>query len=212
MLATLGFTVDFIIRRIADLEHDERLEDIVLVGLDTGDGTWKRVEQTYNLVSHYLTSIGIRGELKRLRLAPGLVSDIKDEIVNALGKTGSNGILELFLTGGPRMLIVAVMLAAYTLDDDESSRVRIVSYGEGFPGSIQAWLLHIKALNRLDVESRMILKNIRDGVSTVKKLLEVMDIPRSTLYKKLDDLARLGLIEKTGAGAWRIQRDVENLI
>lgn len=185
---------------------------MILVGLDAGDGMWKRVEQTYSLLSHYLASIGVRGELRRLRLAPGLVSDLKDEISGALARAGQDGVLELFLTGGPRMLIVAVMLAAYTLDDEESMRIRVVSYGEGFPGSIHAWLGHIKALNRLDRESRLILKNIRDGHNTVRELLRIMDIPRSTLYKKLDDLARLGLIEKEGTGAWRVQRDLENLI
>lgn len=211
IMASMGFSADFVLRRVTDVQSLRRVDYVVAVGLDAGDGLWSRVEQTFSILRHYLTGVGIGSELRRIRLSPRIIREARDEIVYGVSLSGDDGSLELFLTGGPRMLIVSLMVAAYMLDERLIDRVRIVSYGEGFPGSVNIGLRQLRALSLLDEKSRRILESIRSGVSDVKRLTEIVGLPRSTLYLKLDELRALGLIYNS-RGKWFIQEDVENLV
>ncbi|MCE4615845.1 MAG: CRISPR-associated CARF protein Csa3 [Aeropyrum sp.] len=211
LIATMGFTVDFIIRRIADIKREENVHRLMAVGLDAGDGMWRRVEQTYSLLSTYLTSINVESSLHRLEITPTLIPEARDIIALGLAEAGE-GDVELFLTGGPRMLVVAMLLAAMSLRGSEARRIRVVSYGEGFPGSIKARLHHITVLHRLDDKSRAILEALREGSRTPDELRRRTGLKRSTLYMKLEDLRREGLIVSEGRGRWSVHPDLVNYL
>ncbi|BAN89819.1 CRISPR-associated CARF protein Csa3 [Aeropyrum camini] len=210
LVASIGFTVDFIIRRLADLRGGQSVSRVVAVGLDVGDGSWSRVEQTYSLLNHYLASMSIDSTLEKLHLGPRLVPQARDLIYREA--SSFDGDVELYLSGGPRMLIVTLMLAAYSLDINTSSKIVVVSYGEGFPGSIEFRLIHAKILSSLDKQSLTILKAIASGNDNVKSLIETLDMPRSTLYKKLEDLEKMGLAKKISRGRWVLEEGLDKLL
>lgn len=51
LVATLGFTADFSLRRIAELSGEGGLRKVILVGLRSDDATWRRAESTFSLAS-----------------------------------------------------------------------------------------------------------------------------------------------------------------
>lgn len=210
-MASIGFSADFVLRRITDVQSRRRVDHVLAVGLDAGDGLWSRVEQTFSILRHYLTGVGISSELRKIRLSHRMIKDARDEIAYGVSLVGDNGILELFLSGGPRMLIVSLMTAAYSLDERLVDRIRIVSYGEGFPGSVEIGLRQLRVLSTLDSKSKRILELIRNGVNEVKDLIKMLDMSRSTLYLKLDELRAMGLIYNS-RGKWYVREELENLI
>lgn len=198
VLASIGFSADFVLRRISDIRGVEGPSLVIAVGLDVGDGQWDRVERTFLVLRHYLASIGLESRLLRIRLSSDIVRECRDAIIEALAKAGQ-GVVELFLSGGPRLLVVSLLSAAFTLEDRYVDRVRVVSYGEGFPGSVAYRLSILRALSRLDPVEISILRAIREERRRVGDLLEVLDIPRSTLYLKINKLIKMGLVRRVGS-------------
>jgi CRISPR-associated protein Csa3 len=195
ILASIGFSADFVLRRVSDIRGVEGPSLVVAVGLDVGDGQWERVERTFLVLKHYLASIGVNSRLVRVGLSSNIIRECKDAILEALTDAGQ-GIVELFLSGGPRILLVSLLSAAFILEEKYIDRIRIVSYGEGFPGSVAFRLSVLRLLSRLDDDEIKILKAIRNGHKRVRDLLEILDMPRSTLYLKINKLIRNGLVKR----------------
>ncbi|MCE4628244.1 MAG: hypothetical protein F7C34_03745 [Desulfurococcales archaeon] len=211
MIASLGFGIDFIVRRLADL-RGERVSEIVAVGLYTDEQSWSRVEQTYSILSAYLRSQGISSRLERVDLGRGgLVAQAREIIARVIGES-SGEIVELYLTGGPRLLLAAFYTAALTLPRDWADAVRVSVYGEGFPASLVVEIGKLLVLAGLDEASKRILRYIKDGYSEVHSLLTVTGMPRSTLYKRLKELEKLGLIVRAGRGELRVHPSLEELL
>ncbi len=210
IVATLGFSVDFIIRRITDI-GGEKPASIELVGLYTDDSTWKRVEQTSSLITHYTGSLGIDTVLHRIDASPSIVRDVRRVIVEALDKAGRDGGVDLFLTGGPRILVVAALVASMLVKDELKKRITVTSYGEGFEASLSINLGLLAELSKLDDTSRIIVAEIlRNQPVRAGRLLELTRLPRSTLYKKLGEMEEKGIV-KGGRNGWMVARDVELL-
>ncbi|MCE4624519.1 MAG: hypothetical protein F7C35_01460 [Desulfurococcales archaeon] len=212
VIASLGFGIDFIVRRLADLK-DEQITKIVAVGLYTDGTSWRRVEQTYSILTAYLRSQGIDSSLERLDIKRGrLVAQAREVIAKTLAEAGKDEIIELHLTGGPRLLLAAFYTAALTLADEWAKRLRLSVYGEGFPGSLTVEMSKLVVLIGLDKTSRRILDFIRDGYNDINSLIVATSLPRSTLYKKVKDLEKLGLIVRVRRGEIRLHPGLESLL
>jgi CRISPR-associated protein Csa3 len=207
LVATIGFTADFVMRRLYDLGR-ERVSKVVAVSLDVGDESSKRrIEQAYSVLSGFLAGIGLRSGLEWIRYGSGMISSGRDVILRALGEAGEEGTVDLFLTGGPRILVTVMTLSALTLPQEEASRVFITSYGEAFDARLSLNVGTIIALINNVIGRRVessILREIRSraGKNGVQpsELLEALGLPRSTLYKKLRELEEAGLIRRVEGG------------
>ncbi|NPA96597.1 MAG: hypothetical protein GXO32_03225, partial [Crenarchaeota archaeon] len=182
------------------------------VGLYTDPPTWQRIEQTYHILSTYLKSQGIEASLEKLSIEKGSLIPQARSIIETVLADHPRTPIELYLTGGPRILLASFYTATLTIPDENIERIRITVYGEGFPASITVEIGRLLILARLDEKSREILELIRDGYNRIESLLTRSNLPRSTLYKKLKDLENLGLIIKTGKGEYRIHPAIEQLI
>ncbi|MCE4602528.1 MAG: CRISPR-associated CARF protein Csa3 [Desulfurococcales archaeon] len=210
MIATLGFGIDFIVRRLADL-RGESVSRIVVVGLYTDKSSWQRIEQTYSILAAYLTGQGIGSRLERIDLHKGgLVRQARDIIARTMAES-SDDLIELYLTGGPRILLATFYTAALTLSRVWAERIRISVYGEGFPASLTVETSVLLVLASIDEVSRRILEYIRDGYNNVHNLRAALGLPRSTLYKKLKDLEDLGLIVRVGRGEFRVHPSLDQV-
>ncbi len=218
LVATVGFTADFVMRRLYDLGR-ERVTKVIAVSLDVGDESSKRrVEQAYNVLSGFLAGIGLRSELEWIRYGSGMIFSGREILIRALRSSEAEDKVDLFLTGGPRILIATMIISALTLPPDLASRVTLTSYGEAFDAKL---ILNVKTItsfisNVIGRKAEMlILSEIRSkggkkGVQS-SELLGSLGIPRSTLYKKLKELEEAGLIEK-GREGWILSEGVELLL
>jgi len=210
MVATLGFGIDFIVRRLADL-RSTHVTEIIVVGLYTDHSTWQRIEQSYNILSAYLKSQNITSRLERIEVDKHLVRQAR-EIINKAIQDHPETPLELYLTGGPRILLAAFYTAALTFPEEYVGKIRITVYGEGFPASLTVEIGKLLVLARLDEKTREILERIKEGYNSVGSLLAAVGLPRSTLYKKLEELEKLGLIVRSGRGKYDVHPALEQIL
>lgn len=210
LVATLGFSMDFVLKRVYDKDLP-RVGEAVILALWTDDGSWSRIMEAYRLLEMTLEKVGIRVELERVEYGGGLVRGVRRILRRvALERPGTE--VELFLTGGPRMLVVATLLAAASLEEKLAKRFSVTAYGENFPGTLSIGLYHVLALGRLDEKSESILHAIVSGVVEARKLIVELGLPKSTLYMKLSELERHGLIVREGRGRYRLQEELEEII
>lgn len=212
LVASLGFTVDFAIRRVTDLGRGG-IGRFMGVGLHTGDeDAWRRVEEAYKLLSHYLTSLGIPSELRRVRLGPSMVREARDALARAGSLAGPDGLVEVYVTGGPRVLTTALLVAALTSAPEVRDRVVVTAYGEGFRADFQLRVGPLVRLLRLDDDSRRIVDALAaSGGMRAEELREALGMKRSTLYKRLRELSLAGLV-RSEEGRWRVHEDLEQMI
>jgi len=217
LVATIGFTADFVLRRISD-EGRTAYSRVVAVALDSGDRVARqRVEATFNMLASLLRNLQIESELRFIKPEKA-VAQGKDVLNHALKHAGSNGTVEVYLTGGPRIAVAALTLAAilYEADLGAPGRIMIVSYGEAFESRLHVDAATVVKLVLIsgDAQARAILEELRrSGTLTPQDLLKRTGMPRSTLYKKLNDLKNMGLIvyDETARG-YKLAPQVEALL
>lgn len=213
LVAGMGFTVDFVLRRVADLGRGEVLR-VILVGLRTEDRvSWERVLEAHRILSGYLKALGIESELVEAPASEaGLLGRVRDALARAASLAGEDGLVEVYLTGGPRILCLALTLASLTLPPGPRRRVRLVAYGEGFEARLEVRADSLAALLQLDEEHRALLEALaRLGRARASRLLEELGWNRSTLYLRLSRLEALGLVARSG-GEWMVHPAVEPLL
>ena len=175
--------------------------------------SWGRVEEAYRLLSTYLSSIGIPSELIVVKaFGKSLVRDIRDVLAKANSIADVDGFIEVYLTGGPRILGVALIMASLTSSPLIRRRTRIVVYSENFETKLELNVEKLISYISLDSTSMKLLYEIaKGGTLSTKELFQRAGIPRSTLYKKLKELEEKGLISRID-GKWIVQKDVETLV
>ena len=212
LVASLGFTVDFAVRRVADLGR-KKVRYFIGVGLHTGDtAIWSRVEEAFKLLSHYLISLGIPSELRTVRLGRPMVREARDALARASSLAGPDGLIEVYVTGGPRILTTTLVIAALTSTPEVRDRCVITAYGEGFKANFQIHVGALAKLLSLEEESFRIVSTLaRLGGARAEELRRILGMKRSTLYKRLKELSSMGLI-RSDAGLWKVQEALEQLI
>ena len=192
IIAPIGFTMDFVLRRVLALGKDN-VAGVVLVSLDVGgESSRRRVESTVKSLEAILSPQGVVVEHRSLRPGHDLVARARDAIARArsLSPTGE---VELYLTRGPRMLVVALLLASLT-----GEPARVVVEDEALDVILQVETGIVRRLQCLDETSKRILVAVLRGAITPKEVQAATSLPRSTVYKKLRDLEEAGLIRKEG--------------
>ncbi len=210
LVATLGFSMDFILKRVYDREMPD-VDEVVILALWTDEGSWGRIMDAYNLLRMTLDKTGMKSSLHKIPYSSRMIGNLREKLREIALKNPEAGI-ELFLTGGPRILVVATLLAAVSLREDIVERVTVTVYGENFPGTLNIRLSQILVLNRLDKRSEQILHAIAKGITDSGRLMEEVRMPKSSFYLKLSELEELGLIKRMGRGKVGLQEGVDNII
>ncbi|GAB6148789.1 hypothetical protein [Stetteria hydrogenophila] len=210
LVASLGFTVDFVLRRVADLGRGG-VSRLLGVALYTDEGAWRRVEASFALLKRYLEGVGVGAELHRVTVG-GLVREARDALARAYSLAGGDGVVEVFITGGPRILGAALAVAALTSSREVRDRLVLTAYGEGFEARLEVEVGRLARLLCLDEQSQAILRELAGlGEARAEELRLRLGLKRSTLYKKLKDLQEAGLAESAG-GRWRLHPSLEPLL
>ena len=201
--ATVGFTMDFTFRRLQRLGN--RVVKLHAIALDTGDTqARKRVEATFQ---------GIRAFL--LRLNPPIDSELhwvshrrpvagaREAILSALRDAGGDGIVDLNLTGGPRVLVVASLLAALTVPGGLAERINVYVEGESFESSLEFNAASARRLAAiLDDEDTpeykiiMYITGRGEEGATAAAIEAATGLSKSTVYEKLARLVKSGILER----------------
>ncbi len=222
MVAGVGVNVDFIARRIHELGSGA-IGKVMLVGLETGDpGESARVAQARELLLNYLHSLGINNTFVTVSAGQGIVREVKRVILEARREAEKlrAGIVEVFLGGGPKALTAAMTIAAIIVEAEayyerEARRIasRLVIQGEGLEKPLVIDVSVLYRLLSLDELSWSIVRELLTERS-VKELLKKLRIPKSTLYKKLNELKSKGLIEPSprGRGYWGLSSQAGMLL
>jgi len=190
LIATLGFDADLILRRI---RFGRGYLKIKCISLRVDEQSFKRVETAYSTIKFIAEKLGMASELRSFSLTRGLIRSIIEEIENEAAYSE----VEILLSGGPRLLVIATFIATLLIDPLFIDRVTIIVEGEGFEGEIRApasWLKKIIELSGDEIE----ILNYVAGVERVKPsdLVRDLRIPKATAYKKLRKLAKHNILRE----------------
>jgi CRISPR-associated protein Csa3 len=157
------------------------------------EASFRRVENAFSTVKFVAERLNIPAELRAFELGRGLVRGITAEIE----KEAARDLVELYLSGGPRLLIMATLIATLLVDPIFLENITIIVEGEGFEGVIKSRADWLKKLIGLSGEEIDIIKYTA-GKDVVKPLNLVKDlkIPKATAYKKLRELSSEGFLEE----------------
>lgn len=185
LVATFGFDIDFVVRRMGS----ERYDEIILLALRTGEG-FDRVEKSYHLLAHICGYI--RVDCKLDPVGPlNLVRAIYSTLRLA---TMRNDLVDLFLTGGPRALVVSALIAAMMLPDHLGKKINVIVEGEAFEYKLQVGVEMLKKLISLDNRDRAIVMALSQRSMTLSELVSATEIPRTSVFNRLNDLVSEGIV------------------
>ena len=197
LLASLGFDEKFVLRALGD----HRPCRLVAVALDTGGDAWARVEKAFAQLQLFGSSLGARAELVRVPYSgeplPKLIWLLKRLLAEKL--MGYDEVVAV-LTGGPRLLVIALYTALIGLRQRGiAEKVLLRIEGEGFNALVEERLEGLEVVE-LDKLSRELLRVLVDYSEKGLELgpgeaARVLGVPKSTAYKKLRQLTEQGLAE-----------------
>lgn len=187
LVASFGFDIDFVVRRLSVKKYSE----IVLLAVRT-EG-FSRIEKSYYALAHICATAGIECKLVPLQLS-GLIRSIYSILLEKLSRSSDTQI-DLYLTGGPRMLVISSLLASLLLPNVLAERVSIVVEGEGFDYSWSTRADKLIALLHLDRRSREVLMAVATlGKATLSEVSNKTNIPKATAYRRLKELEEKKII------------------
>ena len=209
LLASLGFDEKFVLRALGDHKPCK----LVAVALDTGSDAWTRVEKAFTQLQLFSTSLGAQAELVRVpyrgESLPMLIWVLKKVLSKKL--RGYNEVVAV-LTGGPRLLVIALYTALMGLrQQGDIGNILLRIEGEGFNALVEEPLENLENVE-LDELSRELLKILINRSEEGLELgpgeaARLLGVPKSTAYKKLRQLAAQGLAEYNPAsGRYRATR------
>jgi CRISPR-associated protein Csa3 len=200
IIASFGFDVDFVLRRLASSRYDR----VVLLSLKTPDG-FERVKKAYSTLSIICNSLKIECILEPI--SPSLL--LKSVYSILLHETRSNDEVELYLTGGPRMLIAALLISATMLPVTEARKTRVIVEGEGFECTLTVELSILLEILRLDERDKSIVKTLESEEQTLAEVSRKTGLPKATLYRRLGELIAKGVVLKTNTEAYKARQLAE---
>lgn len=189
LVATFGFDIDFVLRRLAG----KRFNRVVLLSLYTSEEVYRRIEKAYYTLSIVCKSMNIKCEIEKLepsKLFRGVLSLLRKIVEESES-------IEIYLTGGPRILVTALTISTLLLPPHLTNKVKVVIEGEGFECEAKINVSKLVEALKLDERDiRILLELQARGPSRISDLSEYTDIPRSTLYRRLEDLQSRGLVKR----------------
>jgi len=191
LIATLGFDADFTLRRLMRGAPGR----VVLLALKVDEGSWARVDSAFKLIQAFCSYRRIDCILEPVNIDRPVM-----EVYSVLKREleGVKERLELFLTGGPRIMVVSTLLAALLLPPEYSRKVKAVVEGEAFTASLEVDIGTLQKLLTLDHIERRILLTLLEHQQglTAPRIAIITKTPRTSTYRKLHNLENLGLVEK----------------
>jgi len=197
LVASFGFDERFALRAISD----HRPRKIIAVALDTGPSARNRVEKAFHQLQLFALSLGADAELLEIRYSGEPVSRLSWIIRKRLRSLieGYSGVVVL-LSGGPRILVVALLLASMALRGGTGGEVLVRIDGEGFDALVEepvdalipAQLGDDKVSQLLELLVEYTEKGQSLGPSEAARIL---GIPRSTAHRWLRRLVEEGLAD-----------------
>jgi len=194
LVATLGFDADLILRK---LSRNLDIRQVVCFSLWIDENSFKRVQSAFNTIRFFVEKFGGKAELKSFVIGKGLIRSILSELEKVASEAKDR--IELSLTGGPRLLVVATMIASLILDSKFAEKIVLIVEGETFEGSLEVNLKLLKYFLSLDEDSERIFRVIMSrGKMTAPEVSRETGISKSTVYKKLRELAQMALLILVG--------------
>jgi CRISPR-associated protein Csa3 len=191
LIATLGFDADFTLRRLMRGAPGR----VVILALKVDEGSWARVDSAFKLIQAFCSYRRIDCILEPVNIDRPVM-----EVYSILKREleGVKERLELFLTGGPRIMVVSTLLAALLLPPEYSRKVKAVVEGEAFTASLEVDIGTLQKLLTLDHIERRILLTLLEHQQglTAPRIAIISKTPRTSTYRKLHSLENLGLVEK----------------
>ncbi|MEM1831016.1 MAG: CRISPR-associated CARF protein Csa3 [Desulfurococcaceae archaeon] len=189
LVATFGFDIDFVLRRLASREYGS----VVLLALKTSEEAYRKVEKAYSTLKIVCESLRISCSLNDLE--PEVIARSIPSILKNIAEKSER--VELFLTGGPRILVVTTLLSALLLPKYLAEKINIIVEGEGFECENTINLSKYQELARLDERDMRILLELQArGPQRLGELEKHTEIPRSTLFRRLEELTAKKLVRK----------------
>ena len=196
LVVTLGFDERFALRALG--EH--RPSRLYALALYTDESSWSRVSKAFSQLRLFAGQLGVEAELIRVDYRGERVSVLVGRLKPLLeGLVEDSGGTVLALTGGPRLLVVAVLVAALSLPERLVERIVLRLEGEGFDAVVVEPLANLRYAE-LDPTARRVLRLLVDARREGRwvgptEVSERLGIPKSTAYKKLQELVARGLAE-----------------
>jgi len=190
LIASFGFDVDFVLRRLASGRYNR----VVLVSLRVSDG-FERVKKAYSTLSVVCTSLKVDCILEPVSPTT-LFKSARSILLYEVERASE---VEIYLTGGPRILVTALLLSTLTLPEDHVLKTHVVVEGEGFECTAH---VDVKTLLRrlaLDERDKSIVSALEEEKLTLGEVSKRTGIPKSTLHRRLEELIEKDLVLKTEA-------------
>jgi CRISPR-associated protein Csa3 len=189
LVATFGFDIDFVLRRISGRKYDK----IILLSLKTPEGE-KRVEKAYTTLKTVCISMGVDCALEWLT-----ENRFVRTIYSILSREAGEASVELYLTGGPRILVVSALTAALMLSSSHAEKINMVVEGEAFEKTWEAPLKTLKKLVALDEKSREVIMHTAVlRRASLAELSRMLGLPKPTVLRRLRELMDKGVVCKMG--------------
>lgn len=187
IVASLGFEERFLLRAV--VRRGVRESDKIVVFMpERGDPRGEKAFQTLReLVEKAFPQVEVVRHEVNIQDFYGAVSMIKG-ILSGLALEGN---LVLNLSGGQRLLILEILAAALSLGINAELEVET----EDSSSCISVPLKVMRPLE-LDNVDREILRRAAETGEVRLKDLEYLNVPKATLWRKLNRLAEEGLLEK----------------
>jgi len=206
LIATLGFDADFVLRRLMKGAPGR----VVLLALKVDEASWARVESAFRLVQAFCSYRRVDCVLEPIgvdRIVAAVYSVLRRELERGCE------LLELFLTGGPRIMVVSALLAALLLPREHSVKVKAVVEGEAFEASLEVDVDVLQKLFTLGYGERRILITLYNHWQglTASRVAALSGTPRTSTYRKLNTLKSLGLVEEAN-GRYKLTDKLRNLM
>lgn len=189
LVATFGFDIDFVMRQIASSKY----KDVTLLALKTGQG-YDRVEKAFHLLAVTCGSMQIN-----CNLDPIDPSNLIRSIYSTLERIASRNDVEqvdLFLTGGPRALVVSSLISALLLPLDLGKKVNVVVEGEAFEYRLEVQASLLKSLINLDERNVSIVMALSQRPMNLNELSDSTGIPKTSVFRRVNDLIDLNILCK----------------
>ena len=190
IVATLGFDADFVLRRLMRGASGR----VVLLALRVDESSWARVDSAFKLIQAFCSYNKVDCTLEPVSTTRSIV-----EIYSILRReVEKHKSLELFLTGGPRIMVVSTLIASLLLLPEHAEKVKVVVEGEAFPATIEVDIGILQKLLLLDEAERRILVALLqyDKGLTAPKIVAISKVPKTSTYRKLKTLETLNLLER----------------
>ncbi len=202
LVSTFGFDERPIVRAISRHGGFDR---VYAVALRVDDGSWRRVESAYSVLRGFLGGLGVDVELVPVELGEGGFARLVWRVKGFL-RSVVEGSREVWiqLSGGSRVIVLAVYTAALGLEEDVAGRVRFLVEGEGFDAEFVVGLGDLR-FRVLGVLERKVLRCLVEAGGAEVGPSEVsrgLGIAKSTAHKYLRLLAEKGLAVRLGNGRY----------